>query len=415
MRMYFRVSFLLLSIVLAGAIFIVWQAAAPFISGVLPIVKPVPLLPDVDAELTLNVPEGFTVTMFARGVPGARVMIRDQKGTLLVSETSEGKVIALPDLNGDHRADRAIVVLDGLRQPHGLATRCSNMRSADVNERVCTLYVAETDAVRTYVYNADTYVAQYQKTLTTLPSGAGHFTRSLLMHPDGNRLLVSVGSSCNVCIESDSRRASILSADLATGNVSEFARGLRNTVFMTIHPVTGEVWGTEMGRDFLGDDIPPDEINILREGGDYGWPICYGKNVHDTDFDKNVYIRSPCMEPHEIPSHVDIQAHSAPLGLAFIPEEGWPEDYWHDLLVAYHGSWNRSVPTGYKVVRIDLDAKGIPTGKTHEFLVGFLNTSGTAIGRPVDVLAEPGGVVYISDDRAGAIYRVARNITLRNH
>ena len=170
---------------------------------------------------------------------------------------------------------------------------------------------------------------------------------------------------------------------------------------MAIHPVTGEIWGTDMGRDLLGDDVPPDEVNIIREGGNYGWPICYGKNIHDADFDKNTYIRNPCMEPFEQPSQIDIPAHSAPLGIAFIPEEGWPEEYWHDILVAYHGSWNRSVPTGYKIVRID--EHGIAT----DFMTGFMD-GGEVLGRPVGLLVEPGGALYISDDRAGVIYKVAR-------
>jgi hypothetical protein len=174
---------------------------------------------------------------------------------------------------------------------------------------------------------------------------------------------------------------------------------------MNLHPVTGEVWATEMGRDWLGDDLPPDEINIIGEGRDYGWPICYGKNIHDAEFDKKVYARDPCAD--KTPSFIDIPAHSAPLGLAFFPEEGWPEEYWHDLLVAYHGSWNRSVPTGYKIVRYHLDSRGNYLGE-EDFITGWLTPAG-AVGRPVDILIQPGGKLYISDDRAGLIYKVAYN------
>jgi len=171
--------------------------------------------------------------------------------------------------------------------------------------------------------------------------------------------------------------------------------------------VDGKIWATEMGRDGLGDNTPPDEINIIEKGKNYGWPICYGKNIHDTNFDKKTYIRNPCMVPLETPSYVDLQAHSAPLGLDFVPEEGWPESYWYNMLVAYHGSWNRSIPTGYKIVRINMDSKGKYLG-TEDFITGWLTADGKKLGRPVDIKVSPGGTAYISDDQAGVIYRLYR-------
>lgn len=364
---------------------------------------PPPPLPAGDAA-PLVVPEGFAATIFSRDTPGARVMVRDQKGTMLVSLTGSGKVVALPDLDGDSQADRTVTVLQGLDRPHGLAVICSGQDS-------CTLYVAETGALKSYRYDADTYSAGAAQTLAALPTaGGGHFTRTLLEHPDGKRLLVSVGSSCNACEEKDPLRASVQAFDLATKKLTTFATGLRNTVFMAIDPVTGSVWGTDNGRDLIGDDIPPDEINILEQGKDYGWPICYGQKIHDTDFDKRQYIRDPCADTAA--AFIDLPAHSAALGLAFIPEEGWPDAWGNDLLVAYHGSWNRSSPAGYKVVRIDfIDGRVRQDQFTADFVTGFLpegdSDTDNAIGRPVGLLAEPGGVVYISDDRAGAIYRIA--------
>ena len=142
-------------------------------------------------------------------------------------------------------------------------------------------------------------------------------------------------------------------------------------------------------------------------GGIFGWPICYGQNIHDAESDKNTYIRNPCMEPFETPSAIDIPAHSAPLGLAFVPENSrWPEEYRGDLLVAYHGSWNRSVPTGYKVVRIPFDESGNPASTPMDFITGFLTKTGEALGRPVDLKFGPDGNLYISDDKAGVIYKV---------
>lgn len=348
---------------------------------------------------SFTAPEGFVATIFARDVPGARVMVRDPAGGLLVSLMKSGKVVRVRDTNEDGVSDETRVVLEDLESPHGLAVICTD---------TCTLYVAEISAVKSYRYNADAATATDVKTLLELPGRGGHFTRTLHRHPDGERLLVSVGSSCNVCNESDERRATVLALNLKTGTSSVYASGLRNTVFMATDPVYGDVWGTDNGRDLIGDDIPPDEVNILKEGTSYGWPICFGQNVHDTDFDRNTYIRDPCTD--QVPAHIDLTAHSAALGIAFIPEEGWPDGWGNDILVAYHGSWNRSTPTGYKVVRFDLNDKREAVAGPIDFLSGFLKTDSTkdALGRPAGVLAEPGGSVYISDDHAGAVYRVVR-------
>lgn len=374
------------------------------VSGIAPIARPAPALPADDKELPFIVPDGFAVSVFSRDLPGARVLTRDFNGTLVATLTSKGRVVALPDSGGDHKADRVVDIITGLNNPHGILFRCDQFGND------CRMYVAEENAVLSYEYDADTSTATLPKDIASLPTGGGHSTRTLLAHPDGKRLLISIGSSCNVCDEVNFKRAKIFSLEFlgsAFEEPKEFASGLRNTVFMAIHPVTGEIWGTDMGRDLLGDDTPPDEINILRENSNYGWPICYGKNIHDTDFDNKIYIRNPCMEPFEIPSHIDIPAHSAPLGIAFIPEEGWPEEYWHDALVAYHGSWNRSTPTGYKIVKFDLDPNGTPTNQVQDFMTGFIS-DGSVIGRPVDILVEPGGTIYVTDDRAGAIYRIYR-------
>ncbi len=370
--------------------------------------KPPPPLPAGDIA-PLEVPPGFTATIFSRDVPGARVMTRDSKGTLLVSETSQGRVVALPDVDTDGKADDVKIILSGLNQPHGILVLCPDTGSASADQDACVLYVAETGTLKSYSYDADTFTATYQKTLATFPTGGGHYTRTLLEHPDGKHILISVGSSCNVCNEDDPMRASVQSLELSTGKISMFASGLRNSVFLAVDPVFGEVWATDNGRDLIGDDIPPDEVNIIEEGKDYGWPLCYGANVHDTDFDKRQYIRDPCSD--KTAAHIALQAHSAALGLAFIPEEGWPEDMRLDLLVAYHGSWNRSTPTGYKVVRFDLNASREAVGMPKDFVTGFLAAGAKrdeAIGRPVGILAEPGGIAYISDDRAGAIYRISR-------
>jgi glucose/arabinose dehydrogenase len=204
-------------------------------------------------------------------------------------------------------------------------------------------------------------------------------------------------------VEEDPRHGTIQVVEADGGKLQPLATGLRNAVFMTWHPVTGQVWVTEMGRDYLGDNLPPDEINIVQEGKDYGWPWCYGKQVHDAEFDPEGKKKAFCQET--VPSYINLQAHSSPLGLAFVPAaESWPQEYHHDLLVAYHGSWNRTIPTGYKIMRFKLDSEGNLSGR-EDLITGWLTDDG-ALGRPVDILLRPDGVMYISDDKAGVVYRV---------
>jgi glucose/arabinose dehydrogenase len=348
----------------------------------------------VSAAMPLRLPPGFAISIFAKNLPGARVLALDPNGNLLVSLTSQGRVVALPDTNNDGGADAAVTVLEGLNQPHGLAFGPG---------KEPRLYVAETGQVTAYDYDPEGLTATNPQKIADLPPGGRHFTRSLkfLPGPRDRRLLISVGSSCDACEEEDPRRAKILAVDPEGGELSTFAAGLRNPVFMAVHPRSRHVWATEMGRDDLGDNWPPDEINIILEGSHYGWPYCYGKRLHDEKSDPAGAHREFCAET--IPSFIDIPAHSAPLGLAFFPPE-WPEEFGHDLLVALHGASNRTEPTGYKVVRYRLDAAGNFIG-VEDFITGWLTPEG-ALGRPVDILIQDDGVIYISDDKAGVVYRV---------
>jgi len=396
---YGTVVLVIISLGIAGAVYY------KNIRGALPAILPPggDIVKDINTtEMPLKLPAGFSISIYAKDLGGPRVLRWAPDGPMLVSVPEQGKVIALSDTDGDGFAETHTTVASGLNRPHGLA------------EKDGKLYIAETDQVAEYDYANGK--ALNKKKIFDLPGGGNHFTRTIMFEPfpNENKMLVSVGSSCNVCVESDERRAKILEYDFATGGLADFAIGLRNSVFMATHPVSGEIWATEMGRDLLGDDVPPDEINIIEKGNFYGWPWFYGKNVRDETFQPNVSIL-----PVNLTSpKVEIPAHSAPLGLAFFPEDppagGWPEEYWYDLLVAYHGSWNRTVPTGYKIVRIKLNAKGEyeGTGSTgspqvEDFITGWLSEDKkTVYGRPVDILIQPGGTIYISDDKAGVIYRV---------
>lgn len=364
------------------------------------------LQPVNSTGLPLELAPGFSISVFARDLGPARVIVNHPGGGLLVSITKAGQIVALPDTDNDGQADKTVVVLSQLYNPHGLVLKCAD-------ESSCELYIAETSQVSVYDYSPQDYTATNRRKLFDLPDDGGHFTRTLLWATinNENKLLTSVGSSCNVCEEEDWRRAAILISDFNGENLEVFAGGLRNSVFMATHPVTGDIWATDMGRDNLGDNLPPEEINIINAGNDYGWPICYGDNQHDTDFDKKQYVRDPCTD--KSPAQIEMQAHSAPLGIAFIPEEGppengeasWPEEYWYNAIVAYHGSWNRSEPTGYKIVRMKLDEAGNFLGE-EDFITGWLTADNEALGRPVAILIQPGGIMYISDDKAGVIYRV---------
>ncbi|MGE3279324.1 MAG: sorbosone dehydrogenase family protein [Candidatus Altimarinota bacterium] len=363
-----------------------------------------PIPPQDQTGLNLQLPPGFTISTFANNIGAARVLIQDPNGTLIASLTRNGKVVALPDKDQDGKVDEVITVIENLNNPHGLAFRCNAQPEQGPSE-ICKLYIAETQALHRYDYDPDTLQVSNKTQVVDFPKQAGrHFTRSLLSLPEEDRLLISIGSSCDVCHEQDWRPGKILSSHFDGADYKEYATGLRNSVFMKVHPLTGEVWATEMGRDWLGDDIPPDEVNIIREGNHYGWPTCFGKNIHDTDFDKNTYIRNPCTEPFEQPSYIDLQAHSAPLGLAFFPES-WPEEYRYDLLVAYHGSWNRSIPTGYKIGRFELNEQGAVQSEQQDFLTGWIEGSDVT-GRPVDILITNTREIFLSDDKGGHIFLI---------
>lgn len=350
-----------------------------------------PLSPGQNStDVPLQISDGFDISIYAKDIPGARVITFDAQGNMWVSQISEGTV-TLVEKGSNGKAGSQRVVFSDLQKPHGLA-----FDPQDPN----VLYVAEENKISRVTVRPE--VGTFQK-LADLPEGSLHASRTIGFGPDG-RLYVSIGSSCNVCEEEDARRAKIYVMEKDGANFREHARGLRNAVFFTWHPATRQMWATDNGRDLLDDDLPPDEINIVEEGKNYGWPTCYGKNIHDTDYDKNTYIRNPCLEPFETPSYVDIQAHSAPLGLAFVPPS-WPMEYRDNLIVALHGSWNRTEPTGYKLIRIKLDPNGAYLGQ-EDFISGWLTDDG-ALGRPVDVVFGPDNQMYVSDDKAGVVYRIS--------
>ena len=338
----------------------------------------------------LTVPPGFAIDVFADKVGSVRFMAIDPAGTLLVSEPSAGRVLALPDKNGDGKADSVQTVVTGLDQPHGLAFHDG------------VLYIAETSRVQRFAYDPATMKATQPALLARLPSGGGHWTRTVVFGPDG-RMYVSVGSSCNVCRESDKRRAAILRFNADGSGEQLFSTGLRNAVGLAIHPATGALWATVNERDWRGDDLPPDYVTEVREGSVHGWPDCVtvrGRPQADTSFAKGAACDKVA------PPSVEIQAHSAPIGLVFYTGTQFPEEYRGSLFVAYRGSWNRTLPTGYKIVRIRF-RDGQPTGSplVEDFATGWLEGT-SAWGRPVDLVVGRDGALYLSDQGSGRIYRI---------
>jgi len=343
-------------------------------------------------NIPFNLPSGFVVHVFAKGLGTPRDLQFSPGETLLVSDPDAGIVYALPDKNGDGVADSPKVVISGENHPHGLAFYQGK------------LYVADVNRVVRYNWDESSLTAIEDKILFSLPENSDHNNRTIVFDEAG-KMYVSVGSTCNVCNEASNLSATVLISDANGNSPTVFAKGLRNAPFIQFNPKTGELWGTEMGRDYLGDNLPPDEINIIRQGKDYGWPNCYGNKVPDTSFNPNASCQNTEAPIYEIP------AHSAPLGLVFINSSQLPSDWQGDLLVAYHGSWNRSVPIGYEVVHLKVNNNTIVG--SDDFLTGFLpngaSSGSEVLGRPVDLTFDSSGDLYISDDKAGNVYIVQKN------
>jgi glucose/arabinose dehydrogenase len=367
-------------------------AASP--TPVLPTATPVPVPTQVTPPPeAVTLPPGFAIGVFAAGLEGVRFLAYSPDGDLFASIPSQNRVVVLPDANQDGTADAVTTFAEGaayhLNMPHGLAFRGR------------WLYVANTDGVVRFETFPTEHIARGPpETLLPLPGEGQHWTRTLAWGPD-ELLYVSVGSSCDACVEENPLRAAVVRFRPDGSDGTLFARGLRNAVGLAFHPDTGELWVTDNGRDLLGDDQPADELNVLEPGGNYGWPFCHGAGIPDPELTGG--DAGGCAG--SLPPAVLIPAHSAPLGLTFYVGGTFPEDYHGDLFVAYHGSWNRTEPTGYKVVRVPFDA-GRPAGPPEDFAGGWLLPDTRRWGRPVDVLTGSDGSLLVSDDAGGHIYRI---------
>jgi glucose/arabinose dehydrogenase len=337
----------------------------------------------------LAAPPGMRVQVYSADVPLARVMLFTPDGDLIVSRTRAGVVALLErDRNADGIADGHRVLFENLDGPHGLALHDG------------WLYVAERTAIRRVRFDAATGAASgsLEPVLTGLTTDGFHQTKTIGIGPDG-WLYLAHGSSCNACVEKDPRRATVMRLRPDGSGAEIYATGLRNSVGFDWAPWDGALYATDNGRDLLGDDFPPDELNRIEQGRFYGWPYVNGFGVADPDLGGE-YAGDP------VPTHPvhGFRPHNAPLGIHFVRAAKLPAGYERTALVALHGSWNRSTPDGYKVVAL----RWLDDGKIEEsdFLTGFLNDEGI-IGRPAFVTEGPDGAIYVSDDYAGVVYRVS--------
>jgi glucose/arabinose dehydrogenase len=337
----------------------------------------------------LQAPPGLHVQVYSGEVPLARVMVFTSAGDLIVSRT-RGNLVSLleRDADGDGRADGHRVLFDDLDGPHGLALHGG------------WLYVAERTAVGRAKFDAvaGRVTGSYERILTGLTTDGFHQTKTIGFGPDG-WLYLAQGSSCNVCIEKDPRRATMMRLRPDGSDAEVIATGLRNSVGFDWAPWDGGLYATDNGRDLLGDDLPPDELNRIEAGRFYGWPYVHGYGLPDPEFGgRYTGDAAPTNPVH------GFRPHNAPLGIHFVRTARLPAGFERAALVALHGSWNRKTPDGYKVVALRWREDG--SIDESDFLTGFLGPDGI-IGRPAFVTEGPDGAIYVSDDYAGVIYRVS--------
>ena len=348
----------------------------------LAVAGPVAAAPDPGV---IDLPPGFSIEVFAEGLDRPRVAAFAPNGDLFVSELGSGAVVVLPDRDKDGKADRKVTFAKGLDQPHGLTFYKD------------WVYVGETDKVVRFDYEPGQLAAGKKSVVVNdLPRGGGHFTRTVAFGPD-DKLYVSIGSSCNVCKEGDKRRATVMQFNPDGSGSRIFASGLRNAVGLRFDS-TGKLWATSNGRDRLGDNIPPDELHVVKDGMTAGWPFCHAGKYKDSEFG----ALGSCSAV-KLPEW-GFQAHSAPLGLSEYTGTQFPAEYRKDLFVAFHGSWNRSQPTGYKVVRAHIENGKVT--QLSDFATGWLRPDRDVVGRPVDVLTGPDGSLFVTDDGAGVVWRI---------
>ena len=339
----------------------------------------------------ISLPPGFSIAIYTDDVENARSLALGDNGTLFVGTRTAGKVYAVLDRNHDARADQVITIAQALDMPNGVAFRKGS------------LYVAEVSRVLRYDGIESRLKSPPEPVIITdgFPKDHHHGWKFIRFGPD-DKLYVPVGAPCNVCEPNNEIYASITRIDPDGSHLEIFAGGVRNTVGFDWHPKTKVLWFTDNGRDWMGDDIPPDELNRAPHNGmNFGFPYCHGGTIADPEFGG----KRKCSE--FVPPAMALGPHVAALGMRFYTGTMFPAPYRNQIFIAEHGSWNRTTPIGYRIVLVRL---GGDRAISHEvFAKGWLK-NGRAWGRPVDVLVMPDGALLVSDDRAGVIYRISYNL-----
>jgi glucose/arabinose dehydrogenase len=377
----------------------------------------------VPNELNIHLPAGFEINIFAKLDSEPRMMALDKNGNLFVSSAKGNQVMMLPDTYKDGLAEAATIVASNLNAPNGLAFLDDD------------LLVANQDGVVKLSMQNGLWSAP--KPFISKLAYGHHTLKTIKIGPD-NHLYLNVGSSCNVCIEDDPLRATILRYSLdgkPAGNLvtvgkhtanPTWAMGLRNSQGFAWQPNSGAMYATNNGSDMrsstkngkVNDEIPPEHFNHIEAGKHYGWPYCWGidkSGVDKSGVDKNIgqvqdpnFVGNPDFCKTSTPPAITFDSHSTPIGVTFLDKTNWPADYKNDAIVALHGSWNREKLSGYKLVQVKF--KDDKPSAVLDFATGWLNiASNEAWGRPVDVITAADGSLYVSDDRANVIYKITYN------
>ncbi|MEM5505612.1 PQQ-dependent sugar dehydrogenase [Shewanella frigidimarina] len=335
----------------------------------------------------IQLPAGFTIEVYAENVENARQMALGDNGTVFVGSRKAGNVYALIDSDNDFKADKKIIIATDLFMPSGLAYHNGS------------LYVAEVDKVWRYpdIEQSLPTIPKPELVYDNLPNKSHHGWKFIAFGPDG-KLYIPVGAPCNVC-ESELPFASILQLDLETKLTTIVAQGVRNSVGFDFHPQTGELWFTDNGRDMMGDDLPDDELNrVTQTGQHFGFPYIHNTDIADTDF------TNPKIAKLNTPPVLTLGAHVAALGMEFYQGSQFPAAYKQSILIAQHGSWNRTNKVGYRIMQVALEGNKVIDYKP--FATGWLEGE-QSWGRPVDVMTLADGSILVSDDFANAVYRIS--------